>query len=215
MRLRDPQRFPPVVCCNLSPPSGFGGRWETGLLFPVRGLRVGVVGFIGAQAYEAIPPEERAGFAFQEVSAELLSVERDRLLPEGADAVIGVSHSGFGHDVALQESGLSPFDLIVAAHCHREQYHWTSGTRHVVKAPELGAGLLRLDLDSAGAWNFTTEYHPPTTSAVGPGRISCPRTRHGGPSSSAVSPLRFRTGPSSRNCWRPRPARTAAQAPSC
>ncbi|WP_416975819.1 metallophosphoesterase [Streptomyces sp. 4F14] len=169
MRLRDPQRFPPVVCCNLRPPSGFGGRWENGLLLPAHGLRVGMVGFIGAQAYEAVPAAERAGFTFQEVSAELLAAERDRLLSLGADVVIGVSHSGFQHDVALQESGLSPFDLIVAAHCHREQYHWTSGPRHVVKAPELGAGLLRIDFDGTGAQTFTTEYHPPAAGLAGPG----------------------------------------------
>ncbi|MGW7543141.1 metallophosphoesterase [Streptomyces sp. NPDC054770] len=172
MRIRHPQLFPPVVCCNLTPPASFAGRWEKSLLLPERDLCVGVVGFIGAQAYEAVPLEERAGFTFTPATAGLLTAERDRLLGLGADIVIGVSHSGFQRDVVLQQCGMSPFDLIVAGHCHSEDYHWSSGGRHVVKAPELGAGLLRIDLDVAGARTFTTEYHPPKGTPTGPGTDS-------------------------------------------
>jgi len=168
MRVRSPHTFPPVVCCNLTPPDGCAARWEKGVVLEADGLRVGIVGFLGEQAFEAVPPEERTGFTFNRPTTALVTRERDRLLDLGADLVIGVSHSGFQHDVALQESGASPFGIIVAGHCHSEHYHWTSGEHHVVKAPELGLGLLRIDLDGSGAHAFTTEYHRPAARPVGP-----------------------------------------------
>ncbi|MBX7551547.1 bifunctional metallophosphatase/5'-nucleotidase [Streptomyces sp. tea 10] len=167
MRIREPELFPPVVCCNLTPPAAFTGRWEKGLLLPQRDMRVGVVGFIGSQAFGAVPVEERVGFTFTEPTPELLAAERARLLAQGADIVIGVSHSGFQHDVDFQRGGVSPFAVIVAGHCHSQTYHWASGDRHVAKGPELGAGLLRVDLRPDGDYAFTIEYHPPARSPLG------------------------------------------------
>ncbi|MEV7085917.1 metallophosphoesterase [Streptomyces sp. NPDC093085] len=155
-RLESPDRFPPVVCANLRPPPGFPGRWESGLLLPERGLKVGVVGYLGRQAYEAVPAGERAGFGFVDPTADLIAAEQDRLLCSGADIVIGVSHSGFALDVADQENGW-PFSTVLSGHCHSPWYHWASADRHVVKAPETGEGHLRLDLDRHGGHRFIVE----------------------------------------------------------
>jgi 5'-nucleotidase len=168
-RLRDPKRYPPVLCANVIPPDSFPGRWEPGLLLPERGLRVGVVGYIGAQAFAAVPADERAGFTFKEPTPELLALEHARLRAAGADVVIGVSHSGLERDIAFQTSGESPFDIIVAAHCHCSYYQWSDGGRHVVKAPELGAGLLRIDLRDGGTTSFAVEHHRGPASAAAPG----------------------------------------------
>ncbi|MFF5567697.1 metallophosphoesterase [Streptomyces sp. NPDC012623] len=156
MRLENPDRFPPVVCANLRPPQGFAGRWESGLLLPERGLRVGVVGYLGRQAYEAVPARERDGFDFTDPTADLIAAERDRLLSAGADIVIGMSHSGFALDVTDQENGW-PLPLVLSGHCHSTWYQWASNGRHVVKAPETGGGLLRLRLDRHGDHHFSVE----------------------------------------------------------
>jgi 2',3'-cyclic-nucleotide 2'-phosphodiesterase (5'-nucleotidase family) len=162
MRLVDPHRFPPVVCANLAPPSGFTGRWETGLLLPSSELTVGIVGYIGSQAFHAVPSAERAGYTFVEPTASLLKAERDRLRTAGADIVVGVSHSGFQSDVDSQKDGCS-FEIVVAGHCHSELYHWASplAGRHVVKAPENGAGLLRIDLAEDGGHAFSIDCFTP------------------------------------------------------
>ncbi|MFC9683287.1 metallophosphoesterase [Streptomyces sp. NPDC056948] len=158
LRLRDPGRFPPVVCANLEPPSSFAGRWEPRLVLQSRdGLRVGIVGWLGTQAYDAVPAAERAGYSFQEPSPGLLAAQRDRLLSKGADVVVGVSHSGFLTDVDLQLAG-GPLDIIVAGHCHSPHYHWAVPPRHVVKPPECGTGLLRIELSSNAAPSFTFGY---------------------------------------------------------
>jgi 2',3'-cyclic-nucleotide 2'-phosphodiesterase (5'-nucleotidase family) len=159
MRLEDLDRFPPVVCANLLPRAGFAGRWVSGLLLPERGLRVGIVGYLGRQAYEAVPASERTGFSFVETTPRLIAAERERLLAAGADLVIGVSHSGFAHDIADQEGGW-PLPLVLSGHCHSPWYHWASDGRHVVKAPETGAGLLRLTLDRSGVREVGIETFP-------------------------------------------------------
>ncbi|MYZ37954.1 MULTISPECIES: metallophosphoesterase [unclassified Streptomyces] len=156
MRLENPDRFPPVVCANLRPSATFSGRWESGLLLPEHGPKVGIVGYLGRQAYEAVPAHERAGFEFVEPTAELVAAERDRLLSAGADIVVGVSHSGFALDVADQQNGW-PLPVVLSGHCHSPSYHWASTGRHVVKAPETGQGLLWLNLDRGGSHQFTVE----------------------------------------------------------
>lgn len=161
MRLNDPSRFPTVVCANLRPPREFAGRWESGLLLPGAGPRVGIVGYLGRQAYDAVPAQERTGFDFTDPTADLIAAERDRLLAAGAGVVIGVSHSGFASDVTAQEAGW-PLPLVVSGHCHSPWYHWASDNRQVVKAPEIGRGLLRLSLDSSdGFRHFTVETFSP------------------------------------------------------
>ncbi|MFD7505408.1 metallophosphoesterase [Streptomyces sp. NPDC059850] len=166
MRLRNPERFPPVVCANLRPPRGFAGRWKSRLLLPGSVPRVGIVGYLGRQAYEAVPIPERAGFEFVDPTADLIAAERDRLLSAGADLVIGVSHSGFALDVAEQDNDW-PLPLVVSGHCHTPSYHWASAGRHVIKAPEIGKGLLRLNLDpQAGRHQFTVEALPSSRPAA-------------------------------------------------
>lgn len=149
MRLRHPEIFPPVVCANVRPPRAFAGRWTTGLVLHGESLRVGIVGYMGGQAYEAIPPVERAGFRYRDATAALIAAEADVLRSAGAEVVVGVSHSGFLADVADQEAGW-PLTTVVASHCHSPWTHWTNGARHVAKPAAQGGGLLRLDLSAEG-----------------------------------------------------------------
>ncbi|MEW1700816.1 phosphodiesterase [Streptomyces sp. NPDC091278] len=149
MRLRRPEAFPPVVCANVSPPSAFGGRWTSGLVLGGASLRVGIVGYLGEQAYGAIPEAERAGFTYRAPTAALIAAEADVLRCAGADVVVGVSHSGFLADVADQEAGW-PLTTVISSHCHSAWTHWTHGTRHVAKPAAQGAGLLRLSLSADG-----------------------------------------------------------------
>ncbi|MBV6702766.1 metallophosphoesterase [Kitasatospora aureofaciens] len=210
-RLREPKRYPPVVCANVIPPDSFPGRWEPGLLLPERGPRVGVVGFIGAQAFTAVPAEERAGFTFKEPTPALLAAEHTRLRVAGADVVIGVSHTGLERDIAFQTSGESPFDTIVAGHCHCSYYQWSDGGRHVVKAPELGAGLLRIGLRGDGTTSFTVEHHRGPASAAGPGSHALTPFRAWGDTvlGTLPEPIGDRTELAHRLCER---ARTATRA---
>lgn len=163
MRLRAPDRFPPVVCANLRPPKAFPGRWVSGLVVERGGHRLGVVGYLGRQAFEAIPEAERADFTYVDPTAELIGAEADRLREAGADVVVGVSHAGFLADVADQESGW-PLPVVVAAHCHSPWSHWTKAGRHVTKPPAGGAGLLRLALGPSGPQRVTQQTCPPAAS---------------------------------------------------
>jgi 5'-nucleotidase len=165
MRLASPTSFPPVVCANVRPPEAFAGRWESGIVLEQQGQRVGIVGYLGRQAFDAIPPRERAGFTFHEPSATLLAFERDRLTAAGADVVIGISHSGMAHDIADQEQGW-PLPIVVAGHCHSAWYHWSSGDRHVIKAPENGSGLVQIDVPEPGRTRITVETFPGGPTAV-------------------------------------------------
>lgn len=149
MRLRRPEAFPPVVCANVTPPRGFAGRWRSGLVLDGASLRVGIVGYLGEQAYEAIPPAERAGFTYRAPTAALIAAEADALRSAGADVVVGVSHSGFLADVADQEAGW-PLTTVISSHCHSPWTHWMRGSRHVVKPGAQGTGLLRLGLGTDG-----------------------------------------------------------------
>ncbi|MFB8401250.1 phosphodiesterase [Streptomyces sp. NPDC055912] len=149
MRLRRPAAFPPVVCANVTPPSAFAGRWTTGLVLQGAALRVGIVGYLGEQAYEAIPPAERAGFTYRAPTAALIGAEAAVLRSAGADVVVGVSHSGFLADVADQEAGW-PLTTVISSHCHSPWTHWTKEARHVVKPAAQGSGLLRLHLGVDG-----------------------------------------------------------------
>jgi 5'-nucleotidase len=172
VRLRAPGRFPPVVCANLAPPPCFCGRWETGIVLDARGLRVGIVGFIGSQAFRSAPAGERAGYRFTEPTAALLAAERDRLLAAGADIVIGVSHSGFAADVGLHLAD-GPLDIIVASHCHSPACHWAVPPRHVVKPPECGTGLLAITLDAGRDPEFSISYpRPQAGSGHAPGYLA-------------------------------------------
>ncbi|MEU9599825.1 phosphodiesterase [Streptomyces sp. NPDC048109] len=149
MRLRHPETFPPVVCANVSPPPAFAGRWTSGLVLHGASLRVGIVGYLGEQAYGAIPVAERAGFTYRAPTAALIAAEADALRSAGADVVVGVSHSGFLTDVADQEAGW-PLSTVIASHCHSPWTHWAKQNRHVVKPAAQGGGLLRLDLGVDG-----------------------------------------------------------------
>ncbi|MFD4525554.1 phosphodiesterase [Streptomyces sp. NPDC058470] len=162
MRLRHPETFPPVVCANVSPPSTFAGRWTAGLVLHGASLRVGIVGYLGEQAYEAIPPAERAGFTYRAPTATLIGAEADALRSAGADVVVGVSHSGFLADVADQESRW-PLTTVIASHCHSPWTHWTKQNRHVVKPAAQGAGLLHLGLGVDD--RVSVRHDSPTTSS--------------------------------------------------
>jgi 2',3'-cyclic-nucleotide 2'-phosphodiesterase (5'-nucleotidase family) len=152
---------PPVVCANMRPVRQSERRWTGSLLFPDRSPRVGVVGWLGVQAFKAATVEEQALYRFVAPTRELLALERDRLMEAGAEVVVGISHSGFEVDVAKQEAD-GVFDLVISGHCHSGLYHWSSpdGARQVVKAPENGLGLVRIELTADRPAQITIERPP-------------------------------------------------------
>lgn len=158
-KVTGPGRFPTVVCANLRPPADFGGDWVSGLLLrEPGGVAVGVVGFIGEQAFHAATPDERRPFRFVPPTPELLRAERDRLRADGADVVVGVSHSGFLADVEFQQAhGL--FDVLLSGHCHSGHYYWSApGRGHVVKAPECATGYARVELTAGRTSAVSVEW---------------------------------------------------------
>ena len=146
--LKGSERFPVVVCTNLSPSVSLSCQWAKSFLIEHHNLAVGIVGFIGEQAFFAIPPDERKGFEFTPPIFSLLAEECALLKRSGANVIVGISHSGFELDINLQKQyGL--FDVLFSAHCHSPNYVWTDERSHchVVKAPEYGQGLARVHLN--------------------------------------------------------------------
>jgi 5'-nucleotidase / UDP-sugar diphosphatase len=148
---------PAVICANLRPRQGYPGEWRTRALVP--GVpTIGLVGLIGQQAFSAASRVDRTEYEFVEPTPDVLQSECELLLAAGAEYLIGVSHSGFEHDLALQERH-NLFDLVLAGHCHSGAFVWTSPSsgRHVAKAPEIGAGYLRVELYPDGGVSISVE----------------------------------------------------------
>ncbi|MEU8617330.1 metallophosphoesterase [Streptomyces sp. NPDC048623] len=166
LRLQDPAAFPPVVCANVRPHPDFRGHWVAGLVLAGARRRVGIVGYMGRQAFDAIPAAEREGFEFTTPTADLLAAQAAPLRAQGAEVVVGVSHSGFLSDVADQEADW-PIHVVVASHCHSPWSLWSKGGRHVAKPPANGAGLLRLLLRPEGPQQAVLESPAPSTADDG------------------------------------------------
>jgi|SRR5580658_1302990 hypothetical protein len=149
-KIPEDARYPTVLCANMRPRLPFPGRW-IGSALVTAAPPVGLVGFLGRQAFESADADDQALFEFSEPTPELLRSHSDRLRSAGAEYLVGVSHSGFRRDVELQERE-NLFDLILSGHCHSGDFLWVSpkSTAHVAKAPELGAGYLRADLLPGG-----------------------------------------------------------------
>lgn len=158
--------MPIVVCSNLNPPSSFPSTWVSSLLLRRGDVGVGVVGFIGEQSFFAVPPTEREGFAFTPPSFESLADRCNLLRTNGADVVVGISHTGFQSDVRLQQEH-ALFDVLLSSHCHSKDYVWADehGRRLVIKAPECGQGLSRIRLDRLGPREACVEWPLPDTDA--------------------------------------------------
>lgn len=165
-RLQDPGSFPPVICANLRPRTP-RDRWVSGMVFTRTSPTIGVVGYLGTQAFGAIPVVEREGYTFVAPRPQLLTLERDRLRRAGADIVVGVSHSGFDCDVESQATA-AIFDIVAAGHCHSDQYYWSSphGDHHVIKAPIHGAGTTRIELGAQSRRVFAIDRY--CTDEAGP-----------------------------------------------
>lgn len=163
--------LPAILCANMQPRSAFAGRWTGGALLPGNPA-VGLVGFIGPQAFMAADSEERAAFVFRDPSPPLLRAECHRLRERGADYVIGVSHSGFRSDVELQNSE-NLFDIVLSGHCHSADYVWASTytDSHVVKAPEIGRGYLRLDISEENGLSIAITRSPHRSDVRLPGGV--------------------------------------------
>ncbi|MGY1897951.1 metallophosphoesterase [Nocardia gipuzkoensis] len=163
--------LPTILCANLQPRSGFAGRWTGGVFLPGNPA-VGLVGFIGRQAFMAADSEERAAFVFRDPSPHLLRAECHRLREQGANYVIGVSHSGFRSDVELQNSE-NLFDIVLSGHCHSADYVWASTytDSHVVKAPEIGRGYLRLDISEEKGLSIVITRSPHRSDIRLPGGV--------------------------------------------
>jgi 5'-nucleotidase / UDP-sugar diphosphatase len=184
------KNFPPVVCVNLKPRTDFLGRWEDSVILQLGPLKIGIVGFIGAQAYGSAPLIDRADFEFTEPAPDLLADERDKLFALGADYVMGVSHSGFANDIDLQRSH-HIFAVLASGHCHTENYLWISQSHHglVAKAPELGAGLVEVTLDEPMPGVAIRRFERDTGSIPMPAWIADELTAYSGWASRAVGCL--------------------------
>lgn len=160
MRVTEQDSFPKVLCANVRPRFPFPGQWAAGELVPGNPA-VGLVGFLGRQAFLATEADERAAFEFVDATPGLLRAQCERLRAAGARYIVGLSHTGFRKDVELQQHE-ALFDLILSGHCHSSDYLWTSVRDGVscVKGPETGAGYVRVTLPPEGGISITVERPP-------------------------------------------------------
>lgn len=153
LELLDAEGGGPVrLCGNLRPrdPRHREG-WRRQLLVEIRGVRLGLLGILGDQAFHAAPPAERAYYEFRPPNLREVNVHADDLRMRGADFVVALSHQGFDMDRELVLDG-ADLDLVLSGHCHSDEYEWRdpTGRLRVVKAPECGQGLATVGLDAGG-----------------------------------------------------------------
>ncbi|MET9051083.1 metallophosphoesterase [Streptomyces bacillaris] len=126
------------VCANV-----VGDDTGEPLFHQVRLVRIGtrriaLTGVIGPQAFNAIPPDQRAGHRVVEPVRAL----RELMLAHhhNADSWVALSHSGFDEDLKL--AAACPFlDVVFAGHCHSDRPKPVPvGDTLVLKGRELAAG---------------------------------------------------------------------------
>ncbi|MFO7773733.1 MAG: bifunctional UDP-sugar hydrolase/5'-nucleotidase [Dehalococcoidia bacterium] len=107
------------------------------------GLKVGVFGLIGESAILVTAETGDVHFLDQQEAARRAI---DRLTEQGADVIVGISHSGVDEDqeLARQVPGI---DVIVGGHCHTALYQPVlEGDTVIVQAGSLGSYLGQLEL---------------------------------------------------------------------
>jgi 2',3'-cyclic-nucleotide 2'-phosphodiesterase (5'-nucleotidase family) len=107
----------PILCANARSPGGellADAEW---MVFPVDGVRVGVIGLVTEDTPGCIIRRGNEGLRFEKVRDALR-----RLVPAArkeCDLLIALTHQGYEEDVALArtEPGV---DVIVGGHCHTD-----------------------------------------------------------------------------------------------
>jgi len=152
---------PRLVCCNLSRKGQVLPAWR---IFERQGLRLGVLGVIGAQAFNAIRPDQRTMYAFED---ERTAVTRamTQVRAAGADRIVVLSHSGFEQDLLLA-ADVAGIDVILAGHCHSELVARWVGSTLVAKAPEQGCGLGQMRMGAQGARDLSITFGAPDVGQV-------------------------------------------------
>lgn len=162
--------FPPLSC-NLTDGDG-KLLFPSTRLFEVGGLKIGVTGVTGENAYHAIAKAMRAGVTYHD-PAPILRRVLPELRRQGADLTVVLSHSGLEEDLALAKA-VEGIDVIVGGHSHTkvpkpiEVRHGDRATL-VLQAFQWGEYVGRLDLtvDAGRIQSYHGELLP-VTDALAP-----------------------------------------------
>lgn len=144
---------PRLVCCNLTREGQALPAWR---IFERKGLRVGVLGVIGTQAFHAIRPDQRMAFSFKDERAAV-SCGITQVRSAGANRIIVLSHCGFEQDLLLAAE-VAGIDVILAGHCHSDEVARWVGSTLVAKAPELGVGLGQIRMGVQGTIDLSITF---------------------------------------------------------
>lgn len=110
-----------TVCANLLTPSGehvFRPYWEV----EISGTPCLVTGVMGAEAFAAIPAEERYGIRHVDSAGAVTDLTRSVDQHTGrTPALIVLSHSGWDQDLALARA-CPHLAVIFSGHCHSPNY---------------------------------------------------------------------------------------------
>ncbi|MEP3345017.1 MAG: hypothetical protein ABJN34_13855 [Litoreibacter sp.] len=154
---------PRAVCCNVVHELGNPAPWQ---MIERGDIRLGVIGIIGRQAFNATPIQERAGFRFVDPLDRLPHAIR-AARQAGANQLLLLSHCGYNQDIALARD-ITDFDVILSGHCHSDAVSEWIGKTLVVKAPEMGGGIGYLTLGVDGVTALSFDFAPDPTIACAP-----------------------------------------------
>ena len=122
---------------------------NTGMFELENGLKVGIFGLIGKDAILVIGETGDVQFLDQHEAARQVV---DKLKEQGADVIVGITHSGVDEDRELAQE-VPGIDVIVGGHCHTALYKPVlQGATIIVQAGSLGEYLGQLEL----AYNSNT-----------------------------------------------------------
>jgi 2',3'-cyclic-nucleotide 2'-phosphodiesterase (5'-nucleotidase family) len=134
----------PLLCANARSPEGEligDAEWT---VFPVDGVRVGVIGLITEHTPELTVGKGNEGVRFEPAKAAL-----ERLVPvvrEKCDLLVALTHEGYDEDVELART-VKGVDVIVGGHSHTDLPGPVQvGSTLVVQAFCYGMRLGRLEL---------------------------------------------------------------------
>ena len=122
---------------------------NTGMFELENGLKVGIFGLIGKDAILVIGETGDVQFLDQHEAARQAV---DKLKEQGADVIVGITHSGVDEDRELAQE-VPGIDVIVGGHCHTALYKPVlQGATIIVQTGYLGEYLGQLEL----AYNSNT-----------------------------------------------------------
>lgn len=157
--------FPPLSC-NLTDDAG-KPLFPTSRIFEAGGLKVGVTGVMGENAYYAVAKAMREGVRFNDPDPILRKQVAD-LRAQGADLVVVLSHSGHEEELAMAKA-VPGIDVIVGGHSHTlvpKPVPVVNGDRTtlVLQAFQWGQYVGRLDLtvDAGKIQSYHGELLPVT-----------------------------------------------------